>query len=262
VDRLAAVVLAAGLGTRLRPLTLFRPKALCPVANRPLLDLALERASTVTTAVAVNTHHHRSRVESHLAGRAHMSIAADEPLGTAGALGRLRDWIDGAHVLVHNVDAWHGPGVDLDGFVSRWDRERTRLLVVEDPGRGDFGPWRYTGIALLPWAVVRSLPDTPAGLYEVSWARLAAEDRLDLVATMAPFVSCDTPADYLEANLTAAGGRPVVADDAVVDGVVTRAVVWPGGRVPAGEQLTDAIRIGASVTVRPPPLARTLSSDG
>jgi N-acetyl-alpha-D-muramate 1-phosphate uridylyltransferase len=262
VDRLAAVVLAAGRGTRLRPLTLFLPKALCPVHNRPLLDLALERVSSVTSSAAVNAHHHRGRVESHVAGRAHVSVEERRPLGTAGAIGRLRGWIDGRDVLVHNVDAWHGAGLELDRVVAGWDRERTRLLVVDDEARGDFGRWRYAGIGLLPWAVVRDLPDGPAGLYEVSWARLAAEDRLDLVASAAPFVACDSPAEYLEANLAASGGVPVVARDAVVEGQVSRAVVWPGGRVPADEHLADAIRIGTSVTVTPPPPARTLSSDG
>ena len=54
---LAGVVLAAGLGTRLRPLTLVRPKPLCPVGDRPLLDHALDRMAAVAGDVAVNVHH-------------------------------------------------------------------------------------------------------------------------------------------------------------------------------------------------------------
>src|SRR2546425_8932391 len=87
VSELAAVVLAAGAGTRLRPLTWLRPKALCPVENVPLVDLAVGSARTVTGAVAVNVHHGRAALESHLAGRVHLSIEEPEALGTAGGGG-------------------------------------------------------------------------------------------------------------------------------------------------------------------------------
>src|SRR5918994_1507217 len=84
-----AVVLAAGEGARLRPLTRVLPKPLCPVGGTPLIDHALGRARSATGAVAVNLHHGRAAVEAHLDGRVHMSIEDREPLGTAGALGRL-----------------------------------------------------------------------------------------------------------------------------------------------------------------------------
>src|SRR5687767_16032024 len=95
MDGVAGVVLAAGRGTRLRPLTGLRPKALCPVGNVPLVDLALERVRPAVTAVAVNLHHGRDALDAHLAGDVHRSVEEDEPLGTAGALGQLRGWIDG-----------------------------------------------------------------------------------------------------------------------------------------------------------------------
>ena len=83
------MVLAAGLGRRLQPLTRSRPKALCPVGDVPLVDLALQRVAPVAAgpaAVAVNVHHHREAMEAHLGDRVHLSIEAGEPLGTAGAL--------------------------------------------------------------------------------------------------------------------------------------------------------------------------------
>ena len=106
-DSLAAVVLAAGAGARLRPLTRIRPKALCPVGNVPLVDAAIERARRVTPAVAVNVHHGRALLEAHLAGRVHLSIEADRALGTAGGLANLRTWLAGRAALVLNADAWH-----------------------------------------------------------------------------------------------------------------------------------------------------------
>ncbi|HEX5534894.1 MAG TPA: sugar phosphate nucleotidyltransferase, partial [Actinomycetales bacterium] len=128
-DALAGVVLAAGLGTRLRPLTHLRPKALCPVGGVPLVDLALERlepfCGSGSHALAVNAHHHAEQVVAHIGERAFMSVEQREALGTAGALGALHDWLDGRDVLLTNADAYlAGP---LDELVDGWDRERCRL---------------------------------------------------------------------------------------------------------------------------------------
>src|SRR5687767_13297205 len=103
-DSLAAIVLAAGFGTRLSPLTRVRPKALCPVGNVPLVDLAITRVSTVTSDVAVNVHAGRDLLLRHLAGRVHLSVEEEHPLGAAGAIGHLRAWLDGRPVLVTNAD--------------------------------------------------------------------------------------------------------------------------------------------------------------
>ena len=122
MDGLVGVVLAAGRGTRLRPLTRLRPKALCPVGNVPLVDLALERVRPAVDAVAVNLHHGRRTLDAHLAADVHRSVEEEQPLGTAGALGHLRDWIDGRAGAGRQRDAWC-PG-SLDAFVDGWDGER------------------------------------------------------------------------------------------------------------------------------------------
>ena len=247
IDSLAGVVLAAGAGTRLLPLTRLRPKALCPVANVPLVDLAMARARTVTADVAVNVHHGRAMLEEHLAGRVHVSVEADRALGTAGALGRLREWIAGRPVLVLNADAWLQ--ADVAGFVRGWDGVRTRLLVVNDPRRGDFGPWRHAGVALMPWAEVERLSDEPAGLYETRWHGAHEAGRLDLVSHEGPFFDCGTARDYLGANLAASGGASVIGPGAIVEGEVVRTVVWPGAVVAKHERLVDAVRAHEFLTV-------------
>ena len=244
---LVCVVLAAGAGTRLRPLTTIRPKALCPVNNVPLVDLALERAGNLTKEVAVNVHHGRPAMEEHLAGRAHLSIEMPAPLGTAGALANLRDWIAGRDVLALNADAWHED--DLTDLVTQWDRARIRLLTVEDAMRGDFGTRRYCGAALMPWSEVERLEPEPSGLYEESWAPALLEGRLELVDTIVPFNDCGTIADYHAANMAASGGENVVGDGAVVEGTIERTVLWPRVHVVAGERLVNAIRPADGLTV-------------
>lgn len=247
-DRPAAVVLAAGSGTRLRPLTAVLPKALCPVGNVALVDLAVARARAVTTSVAVNVHAGRRLMDAHLEGTGlHVSVEEPVALGTAGALGRLRPWIDGRPVLVVNADAWHT--ADLAAFARDWDGERARLLTVHEPRLATWGDRAYAGAALLPWPLVRDLPDTPAGLWEVSWRTLRPGADLDLVDHDGPFFDCGTPGDYLAANLAASGGRPVVGAGAVVEGWLDRSVVWPGARVRAGEVLRGAVRATDRVTV-------------
>ena len=244
---LAAVVLAAGAGTRLRPLTSLLPKALCPVDNVPLVDLALRRAAAVADDIAVNVHYFRELMTQHLEGRAHLSIELPKPLGTAGALGNLRGWIDGRHVLVLNADCWHRQ--DLTEFVDGWDQERIRLMCVEDPSRGDFGNLRYCGAALMPWSDVAALEPVAGGLYEVSWAPADRANRLELVVGDAPFFDCGTIADYHAANMAASGGHNVIGSGAVVDGSIERTVLWPGVHVAKEERLVDAVRPSNGMTL-------------
>lgn len=245
---LVAIILAAGHGTRLRPLTDLLPKALCPVANRPLVDWALDAVTPYAAAVAVNAHARRAQLVPHLEQRAvHISVEEREALGTAGGVANLRDWVDGRAVLVANADAWRSG--TLAPLLEGWDGERVRLLCVVDPDHGDFGPLRYAGAGLLPWWAVRTLEPVPTGLYEVLWRQEEEAGRLDVTVTDEPFVDCGTVGDYLRANLLANGGESVVAPDAVVEGELVRSVVWPRSVVRRGERLVDAVRAGELTVV-------------
>jgi N-acetyl-alpha-D-muramate 1-phosphate uridylyltransferase len=270
-DSVAAIVLAAGAGARLSPLSRFRPKPLCPVGGVPLLDGNLERVEAVVgrgpATVAVNAHHHAAALAAHVAGRAHLSVEEPEALGTAGGVAHLRPWLDGRAALVVNGDTWSS--IDLRPLVEGWSGDVVRVLVVGSdglvPGVGVLG-------SLLPPAVIAGLPHRPAGLYEACWKPLQAEGRIEVVGAddahaagreeVGPqvvrrevvgadgaFVACDRPADYLRANLLASGGVSVVGEGAVVEGEVVRSVVWPGQRVEAGERLVDAVRYAPGRTL-------------
>jgi NDP-sugar pyrophosphorylase family protein len=270
---LCAVLLAAGIGSRLRPLTELRPKALCPVGNRPMLDRLLDLLAPLRLAgpdtVAVNACWLGDQVAAHLTAggtaRAYVSMERPPPLGTAGGLGNLRDWIAGRPTLVGNADAYLS-GAGLERLVTGWDRESVRLLgVPAAPGTVDaFGGYRFAGFSLLPWRWVRELPAAPGELVSAVWRPAEAAGELAVVRYDGHFRDTGTVADYLAANRHAAAGANLFADGATVTGDchesvvgagaevhgrLTRAVVWPGGYVGASEHLTDAVRAGETLTV-------------
>ncbi|MEV4765364.1 sugar phosphate nucleotidyltransferase [Micromonospora chokoriensis] len=268
---LCAVVLAAGEGTRLRPLTERVPKALCPVGNVPLLERALARLAglglTGPDRVAVNACYLGDQVVAHVGDRAHLSVEVGDPLGTAGGVANLRDWIDGRPVLVGNADAYladpgAAPGPDVAALLDGWDGHTVRLLgqpAANPTAPGTFDGHCFTGFSLLPWRLVRDLPVVVSDLVRVLWRPAEAADALEVVPYPGTFFDTGTPADYLAANLHAAAGgtlvdpsarvtgrcvESVVGADAQVDGDVLRSVVWPGATVRAGERLVDVIRFG------------------
>lgn len=103
---LKAVVLGAGLGTRLAPLTVDTPKILITVRGKPLLEHQINYlAAQGITAVTVNSFHHADRVERFVqSGRFPIAVAVSrEPYlrGTAGALVQIKSWLDGTFLVLY-----------------------------------------------------------------------------------------------------------------------------------------------------------------
>jgi N-acetyl-alpha-D-muramate 1-phosphate uridylyltransferase len=270
VNQVCAVVLAAGEGQRLRPLTAQVPKALCPVGNVPLLDRAMARVAALGLDCAVNACYLGGQVVAHVDGRAHVAVEPGDPWGTSGGLARLRDWVDGRAVLVGNADAYladpsRPPGPDIADLLSGWDGTTVRILGVPGSAGGrEFGAHRFAGFSLLPWTVVRDLPVERGELVRTAWRPAERAGLLEVVGYRGEYLDTGTPATYLAANLHAAGGknlidptatvaaaaeRAVIGAGAVVAGPVTDAVVWPGASVAAGEHLRRAIRARGDLTV-------------
>ena len=245
-------MLAAGAGERLRPLTWVRPKVLCPVAGVPLLDDNIERVAAALGdgSVAVNVHHHREQLEAHLAARhrgVHVSVEEERPLGTAGAIGRLRDWLDGRPVLVVNGDSW--TTMPVTPLLQGWDGDRVRVLV---PG-GAVALAGTTPVAgtLLPAAVAAALRPEPSGSTPrsgpprrvpggSSWWR--APGRSSTAARPRP----TSPPTWWRRVAIRSSTPPRRWNTAPGS---CRSVVWPGAVVGRSEVLVDAIRTGAGVTV-------------
>jgi MurNAc alpha-1-phosphate uridylyltransferase len=203
-----AMVLAAGLGTRMRPLTDDRPKALVELAGRSLIDHVLDRlaAAGVSRAV-VNVHYFADRLEDHLAGRERPAVVISDEreqlLETGGGLKKARALLGDGPVLVANIDSvWTEPGVPaVERLVAAWNPEVMDALLLVVPlenasgfeGAGDFflgadgqlafrgeaarAPFAFMGVHLTKPQLVEGEPDGPFSLTTV-WRRLAARGRL------------------------------------------------------------------------------------
>lgn len=236
-----------------------RPKVLLPVANRPLLDWAVDRLLGVTPHIAVNAHTSQGPLIDHVRSAGwHLGVEVGEALGTAGPLAAMRDWIDGRSVVVVNGDTWAPAAMAplLDG----WDGDRIRVMVVGDR---PLGPRSRIVGSLMPWAEIERLQPVPTGLWEGSWRAAVAAGRVESIAYHGPFVDCATAVDYLQANhLAAPGGMvaagamvtgrvtgSVVGEAAAVHGDAVDSVVWPGAVVGRRERLWRSIRTDGPLTV-------------
>jgi MurNAc alpha-1-phosphate uridylyltransferase len=203
-----AMVMAAGLGKRMRPLTATRPKPLIDVAGKTLLDHTLDRlkAASVEKAV-VNVHYLADALEAHLRRRVSglEIVVSDERaqlLETGGGLMHAKDLIDADPFLCVNSDnLWvDGPINALRLLARRWDdAEMDALLLVvpqarayNNSGPGDFhmdalgrlsrrkpgkvAPFVYTGIQMMS---KRLLTDAPQGPFSTNlfWDRAIAQGR-------------------------------------------------------------------------------------
>ena len=150
-----AMVLAAGLGERMRPLTLRMPKPLVPIAGRPLIDHVLGRlaAAGVETAV-VNVHYLPDQLEAHLAnrhGQPPKTLVSDERgvlLDTGGGTKRALPLLGRGPFFIHNADSvWsEGASPALSRMLKKWNPAAMDCLLLLAPAatsigyaaRGDF----------------------------------------------------------------------------------------------------------------------------
>ena len=132
-----AMVFAAGLGTRMRPLTLTRPKPLIEVAGRALIDHSLDRFAQngVETAV-VNVHYLPDQIEAHLAGRTRPHIVISDEranlLDQGGGIKKARAALGEAPFYVCNTDAFwvEGPRSNLARLCAAFDPARMDALLL------------------------------------------------------------------------------------------------------------------------------------
>ncbi len=206
----SAMIMAAGLGTRMRPLTENKPKPLVEVAGKTLLDHVLDKARDAGISnVVVNVHYLPEQVEAHLAMHASdlgvtISDERDLLMETGGGLVKAECLIAAEPFYCLNSDAIWTEAAEQNGLkrlAQAWDGDRMDglLLIVprerafQHPGKGDFSldadnklvrrgqresaPYVYTGNQLISHRLLQGAPSGPFST-NILWDRAIAAGRL------------------------------------------------------------------------------------
>ncbi|RYE01843.1 MAG: nucleotidyltransferase family protein [Sphingomonadales bacterium] len=227
-----AMVMAAGLGKRMRPLTVTRPKPLVEVASKTLLDHTFDhlRDAGVKRAV-VNVHYLADQIEAHLKARiTDMDVLISDEraqlLETGGGVVKAREMIgDKPFFCVNSDNLWiDGPIDALRQLAAAWDDEKMDALLLLVPlaranchsGQGDFrldpfgriverrkpgrlAPFVYIGIQILSPRVIRDWPEGPFST-NLFWDRAMEAGRLWGVVHQGMWFDVGTPAAIGEAE--------------------------------------------------------------
>ena len=226
-----AMVLAAGFGERMRPLTLRMPKPLVPLAGRPLLDHVLDRlaAAGVTTAV-VNVHYLPEQLEAHLAsrkGKPPETLVSDERgvlLDTGGGAKKALPLLGRGPFFIHNADSVWSEGATpaLTRMLRKWNPATMDCLLLLAPtatsigyaAKGDFSmapdgrlarrgnevvPFAFAGVSLCD---ERLFKDAPEGRFSLNllWDRALAKGKLYGVRLDGRWMHVGTPDALAEAE--------------------------------------------------------------
>ncbi len=231
-----AMVLAAGIGTRMRPLTDTRPKALVEVGGKPLIDHTLDRLAEagVETAV-VNVHHFADQMADHLAGRRHPRVViSDERAGlldSAGGIALAAPLLGADPIFVANIDnVWIERGTPaLASLAQAWDPDLMDICILLAARADTYGYERPEGFLrdaagrlthsnnpdpLPPYnnigfqIIKPSVLGDGTGAFSIVpiWKQLSAAGRLFGAVTTAEIIHVSDPAgrDYANARLARA----------------------------------------------------------
>jgi N-acetyl-alpha-D-muramate 1-phosphate uridylyltransferase len=234
-----AMVLAAGLGTRMQPLTRSVPKPMVALGGKPLIDHVLDRIaeSEIGTAV-VNVHHHADVIEKHLRTReTPRIIVSDERktlLDTGGGVKKCLPQLGREPFLIHNSDSLWVDGIEdnIARLARNFDPERMDSLMlvasgvssVGYDGRGDFllapdgllrrrperelTPFAFAGVSIAHPRMFENTPDGPFSLNLV-WDRAIEQGRLYGLRLDGIWMHLGTPTALTAAERLLAGEETV-----------------------------------------------------
>lgn len=200
-----AMILAAGRGERMRPLTDSMPKPLIPVAGTSMLDRAMERLTGHGVGnIVVNVHHLGEQIATHLDGRARI-VHEDRLLETGGSVKNARPLLgDGPYFILNGDGLWRdGPTPMLSRLEALWDPARMDALLLlhsietavgrEAKDRGDYflkedgrarhrgaadsAPYIFASVSVCDARLLHDSPDGPFSLLKL-WNRAEAAGRL------------------------------------------------------------------------------------
>ena len=218
-----AMMLAAGLGKRMRPLTASQPKPLVRVAGKALIDHALDRLADAGIAKAVvNVHYLADALDAHVSARAAPKVTLSDErallLETGGGMIKARALLPDPFFALNSDNIWlDGPRNAFADLSAAWNPAIMDALLLVVPharahnfdGPGDFhmdalgrlsrrkpgriAPFIYSGIQLVSHRLLRDAPEGPFST-NILWNRAIAEDRLYGLAFTGQWFEVGTPA--------------------------------------------------------------------
>lgn len=224
-----AVILSAGLGTRMRPLTLTTPKPLLPLEGQPILAHTLRRLRQAgVTNILVNAHHLAGQVADFLQSYPEVTLSIEEELlETGGAITAMRskNLLPEIPFYIINGDAFwvDGPTDTLTRLATAFDPEKMDAMLllartagaVAETGSGDFlwprggrlkrreerdiAPYLYAGVQIVTPALFADAPPPPFSM-NLLWDRALAADRLDAIVHDGLWFHLSTPDDLARAD--------------------------------------------------------------
>jgi N-acetyl-alpha-D-muramate 1-phosphate uridylyltransferase len=225
-----AMIMAAGLGTRMRPLTDTRPKPLVIVHGKALIDHAIDRLVAVgVTSIVVNLHYKAEMIKEHLGSRKDVEIRysdeSDGLMGTGGGVAKALSFFGNEPFFIHNSDTiWvEECGMALEKMKKRWASETMDALLLIVPlihsmgyeGVGDFlmdglghltrvppgrvSPFAYPGVQIVH---PRLFDNPPPGGFStnVLWDRAIEKERLFGMRLEGTWIHVGTPQAVAEAE--------------------------------------------------------------
>jgi mannose-1-phosphate guanylyltransferase len=242
-----AMILAAGYGTRIRPVTYTLPKAMVPVCNRPLIAYAVDAflAEGIRDMV-VNVHHLPEAIEgwlrTHYASECRFEFSFEpEILGTGGGVRKVRSFLEGGEFLLVNADTIQFPRWE-DLLTARRERDSLAALTLRHPpasdrftpvyydnglvtgfGQGNGEPLMFSGSHAISPRIFEHLPEKPfSGIVGEVYQPLISSGRETVAGSINDGLWFDigNPPRYVGASrslldLTVAGQIPVAAGSRV-----------------------------------------------
>lgn len=187
------MLFAAGMGTRLKPLTDILPKALVPVVGKPLLQHVIERIDAAGNTIVINVHHHADQIVNWVNTTRHhwhsdirISDETTQLLETGGGIKKAQTlFSDDSPVLIHNcdiisnanLDALYSQAANCDAVLLVSERKTQRYILFDDDMRlvgwtniatgevkGQMGTHRYafSGIHILSQGLIHRMDTWPA----------------------------------------------------------------------------------------------------
>jgi len=224
-----AVILSAGLGTRMRPLTASTPKPLLPLGGKPILAHTLERLREAgVKRIIVNAHYLADQIEAFLRPYEAVTVTREGELqDTGGAITAMRakGLLPEAPFYVVNGDTYwvDGPSPTLPRLERAFDTARTDVVLllaraagaVAETGQGDFlwprdgglrrrgerdvAPYLYAGVQLVSPALFSASPNEPFSM-NLLWDRALAAGRCDAIVHDGIWFQLTTPEDLAQAQ--------------------------------------------------------------